>query len=173
MLGESNAGKTKFLRQICLPKYVSFSQNLHSIFLSYSTKIFDYPELEKPFKFEIWDTASQERYRSMTKMYYKNTDVIIFVYSITDHRSFEEIKNYWYESVKNTSEKMPILAVVANKGHKYEYEEVSYEEGKSFAHEIGAIFQESSKLSNFGINNLIKNIGKTYLIPGFNYKIGC
>ena len=65
---------------------------------------------------------------------------------------------------------MPILAVVANKGHKYEYEEVSYEEGESFAHEIGAIFQESSKLSNFGINNLFKNIGKSYLIPGLDYK---
>ena len=62
LLGESSASKTKFLRQICLPKYASFSQNLHSIFSSYSTKIFDYPELEKSIKFEIWDTASQERY---------------------------------------------------------------------------------------------------------------
>ena len=65
---------------------------------------------------------------------------------------------------------MPILAVVANKIHKSEYQEVEDNEGKSFADEIGAIFQTSSKLSNDGIINLFENIGRTYLIPGFNYK---
>ena len=72
--------------------------------------------------------------------------------------------------MNNTLEIKPILAIVANKAHKYEYKEVSYEEGKNFADEIGSFFQESSKFSNYGINELFKSIGKTYFMSGFDYK---
>jgi GTPase SAR1 family protein len=106
----------------------------------------------------------------LSKIFYKDAKVVIFVYDITNEKSFEEIKNFWYKSVKNDCENMPILAVVANKSHKFENQQVDFNKAESFADEIGAIFQESSKLSNDGINNLFENIGRTYLIPGFNYK---
>ena len=106
----------------------------------------------------------------MSKIFYKDAKLVIFVYDITKEKSFEEIKNFWYKSVKNECENMPILAVLANKTHKYKYQEVAFNKAESFADEIGAIFQESSKFSNDGINNLFENIGRAYLIPGFKYK---
>ena len=57
-------------------------------------------------KFEIWDTAGQEKYRSLAKVFYTNRDAIILIYDITERRSFKEIKKYWINEIKdNTSSK--------------------------------------------------------------------
>jgi small GTP-binding protein len=53
----------------------------------------------------IWDTAGQERYRSMAKIFYKDANAVIFVFDITRRNSFEEIKNYWYQQIKDNSPK--------------------------------------------------------------------
>ena len=50
--------------------------------------------------YEIWDTAGQEKYRALAKVFYKNAAVCILVYDITRRASFEEIKNYWIKEVK-------------------------------------------------------------------------
>ena len=54
-------------------------------------------------KFEIWDTAGQEKYRSLTKIFYKDAAVAILVYDITRKESYEELKNYWYNQLKECS----------------------------------------------------------------------
>ena len=46
----------------------------------------------KTIKFEIWDTAGQEKYRALTKIFYKDAGVAILVYDISRKESFEEIK---------------------------------------------------------------------------------
>ena len=51
-------------------------------------------------KFEIWDTAGQEEYRALAKVFYKNAAVCILVYDITRKNSFEELKNYWVNEIK-------------------------------------------------------------------------
>ena len=60
--------------------------------------------------------------------------------------------------------------MAANKIDLYSEQNVSNNEGKAFAKEIGAIFQTTSGLSDSGISTLFDNICKTYLIPGFDYK---
>ena len=51
-------------------------------------------------KIKIWDTAGQEKYRSLAKKYFKDAAVALIVYDITNKISFEEIKNYWLNLVK-------------------------------------------------------------------------
>ena len=58
----------------------------------------------KSIKFEIWDTAGQEKYRSLTKIFYKDAGVSILVYDITKE-SYDEIKNYWYNQIKEYAPK--------------------------------------------------------------------
>ena len=48
----------------------------------------------KTLKFKIWDIAGQEKYRSVTKLIYKDADVVILVYDITNKYSFEELQKY-------------------------------------------------------------------------------
>ena len=130
----------------------------------------EFPDLGQSIKFDIWDTVGQEKYRSLAKIFYKDAKVIIFVYDITTDYSFEELKKYWYEETKSNSDGNPIFAVVANKIDLYADQKVSNNDGLKFAEEIGAIFQTTSALSDSGITTLFENIGKTYLVPGYDYR---
>ena len=47
--------------------------------------------------FDMWDTVGQEKYRSLSRILYQNAKVIILVYDITDKKSFNEVKDYWYK----------------------------------------------------------------------------
>ena len=57
----------------------------------------------KSLQFNIWDTAGQAIYRSLAKLFYTDTKAAILVYDITNKSSFEEIKKYWYNEVKEKS----------------------------------------------------------------------
>ena len=102
---------------------------------------------------EIWDTAGQEKFNSMTKLFVKNSKIIILVYNVTSLKSFEAL-NYWYDFIEKELGENIILGLAGNKTdlifeEGYE-EEVSSEKGKEFARKINASFalisaKESSK----------------------------
>jgi len=116
---------------------------------------------------DIWDTAGQEKYRAIAKIYYKEARAVILVYDITDESSFNEMKEYWYEQVKLFARKDVIFAVAANKNDLNEERKVSDEEGKKFADEIGAIFISTSAKNADGIQALFDNVGQKILNPIF------
>ena len=58
-------------------------------------------EYKRSIKFEIWDTAGQEKYRALAKVFYKNAAVCILVYDITRRKSFDELKEYWINEIKS------------------------------------------------------------------------
>ena len=170
LLGESGVGKTSIISQFTTHKFDPHRET--SLSAQFISKTVDFPDINQSIKFDIWDTAGQEKYRSLAKIFYKDAKVIVFVYDITTEFSFEGIKKYWYDETKANTDGNPILAVVANKIDLYLEQKVSNDDGKAFAEEIGAIFQTTSALSDSGITQLFDYIGKTYLIPGFNYKEG-
>ena len=169
-LGESNVGKTniifKFVNDIYSPNFMA------STSAQFASKTIYFPDLGQLIKFEILDHPGNERFRSLAKIYYKEAKAVIFIYDITAKSSLEKLKAFWYEEVKNNSNNNPILAVVANNIHAYQYQQVSNNDGKEFADKIGAIFQATSASSGFGISTLFDNIGKAYLIPGYDYRLG-
>lgn len=168
LLGESGVGKTSIISQFTIKQFNPRCQS--SVSAQFTSKNVEFPELNQTIKFDIWDTVGQEKYRSLAKIFYKDAKVIIFVYDITTKFSFQGIKDYWYSETQSNADKNPLLAVVANKSDLYSEQQVSDQEGKAFADEIGAIFQSTSALSDFGINKLFENIGRKYLMPGFDYK---
>ena len=91
----------------------------------------------------MWDTAGQEKYRSMTKIFIKGAQIVIFVYDITNKSTFEKL-GFWVKSVEDILGKEPILAVVGNKIDLFEKQEVFKVKGDAYAKEIGALFYESS-----------------------------
>ena len=170
LLGESGVGKTSIISQFTTHKFDPHRET--SLSAQFISKTVEFPDLGQSIKFDIWDTVGQEKYRSLAKIFYKDAKVIIFVYDITTDYSFEELKKYWYEETKSNSDGNPIFAVVANKIDLYADQKVSNNDGLKFAEEIGAIFQTTSALSDSGITNLFDNIGKTYLVPGYDYRAG-
>ena len=86
------------------------------------------------------------------------------VYDITNQRSFDEIKNYWYEQIKENCDLQNImLAVSANKSDLFNQEKVKEEHGKMFANRIKGIFQATSCFTGLGINDLFNQVGLKYI----------
>ena len=168
LLGESGVGKTSIITQFISKK---FNQRCPtSVSAQFISKIMKFPEYSKNLKFDIWDTVGQEKYRSLTKIFYKDADIIIFVYDITTEFSFKAIKDYWYKETKEHTDIEPILALAANKIDLYKDEQITNSDGKEYADEINAIFQNTSALSNTGIDNLFENLGRKFIDPDFDYK---
>ena len=66
---------------------------------------FSYHEFQdKQLKMEVWDTAGQEKYKALTKLFYTNSDAVVLVYDITNKESYNDLKEYWYNQVKECVE---------------------------------------------------------------------
>ena len=158
LLGESGVGKTCIIARFINN---SFESNIMSTTgASYAGKTMAFEEFEgKCIKFEIWDTAGQEKYRALTKIFYKDAGVAILVYDITRKESFDEMKNYWYKQIKDCAPKDIIIGVAANKCDLYDSEAVSEDDARKFASDIGALFKLTSASINQGIDELFKELG--------------
>ena len=101
LIGESGVGKTSIIS-----RYISntFSSVLMATpGANFTTKTIFLKDEQQSIKFEIWDTAGQEKYRALAKVFYKNAAVCILVYDITRRASFEELKKYWIQELKGNA----------------------------------------------------------------------
>ena len=78
-------------------------------------------------KLQIWDTCGQERYRSISKNYYKGANAIILVFSLIDKKSFESVEN-WINQIKEEASESILIILVGNKSDLIEKRVISYEE---------------------------------------------
>ena len=103
LVGESGVGKTSIITRYTTN---SFSQSSVSTpGASFTTKIIIPENSKLKIKFELWDTAGQEKYRALTKIFYKNISACLFVYDITKRKTFDEVKNYWLDEVRKNGPK--------------------------------------------------------------------
>ena len=168
LLGEAGVGKTCIIKQFVEKKFdLNTMSSLSALFVS---KSIEYVDFGKTLKFDIWDTVGQERFRSIAKIFYKDAQVIIFVYDITSQKTFDALNNFWYNEIKKNSSTNPVFAVVGNKNDLYQNkQEVDPLDAKDFAKKLGGIFQLTSAKSGDGIALLFDNIGKKILKPSFQY----
>ena len=163
LVGDSGVGKT-----CIISRYISgaFNQNSPSTNgASYASKLITFDELKKSISLDIWDTAGQEKYKSLTKFFYKDAAVAILVYDVTNKNSFESMKNFWYGQIQDFGSKNIILGVAGNKCDMYDKEEVNESEGKAFAESIGAFFEITSAKNNTGINELFDTASNKFVYP--------
>ena len=158
LVGESGVGKTSIITQFIDQTFQEDQQSTTGG--TFSTKSVKCGN-NKTLKFEIWDTAGQERYRSLTKMFYKDANAAVLVYDITRKDSFEQLKSYWAEQIKECPENI-IVVIAANKNDLIQKEEVDEEEARKFASDLGAIFVGTTATQVESINELFKEIAKKY-----------
>ena len=161
LLGKSGVGKSSIMNRFIFDK---FDQNIPSTGgVSFVSKEIYLPDQDRTLTFNITDTVGQEKFRSLASMFYRDAKIIIFVYSIIDQSSFEEIQEYWYQATKEECSEDVIYAVVGNKSDLYKKEQVNSNEAIEFAKSINGIFQETSALSNTGIDVLFKELAKKFV----------
>lgn len=160
LVGETQTGKTALIQRIVNDR---FEENSETTMVASTLTTEVALEDGRMIKYEIWDTAGQEKYRSINKIFYKDAAIVIMVYDITNKHTYEEIKNYWYNQITTMCNKHPLIAIAGNKSDLYAKEEVKEKEGKEFAKQIGALFMLTSCLTNSNVTDLFEHLGGIYL----------
>ena len=163
LIGNSGVGKTAIINRFELDKFSKDTQSTTSS--SFIIKPIDIDG--KKLILNIWDTAGQEKFRSLNKLFIKNSKIIIFVYDVTVRQSFDQL-NFWYELVNDEINEGVVLGLAGNKIDRIQEdnveEEVSKEEGKNLAEKWGAHFSLiSAKMDKLGIDDLFTQLVKNYL----------
>ena len=139
LVGDTGTGKTNL---ITVAAGFEFNSNsLTTTSCSYVQKII--VKNNKEYKINLWDTIGQEKYRSLTKIFLKDSKIVVFVYDITNRLSYNSL-TFWKKIIDEVLGPTPILGVVGNKKDLYLDEKVKEEEGEEFANKIGAQFLVTS-----------------------------
>ena len=88
------------------------------------------------YRIQIWDTAGQENFRSITRAYYKNSVCALVVYDISNRNSFNNVSS-WIEDCRYNSPKTIFMVLVGNKSDLADKRQVSTEEGRELAEKYG------------------------------------
>ena len=118
----------------------------------------------KVFNLTVWDTAGEEKYKSITYHHYKKSVGGLIVYDITKKSSFDNVKN-WYNDLITKAEKGCIIALIGNKldlvQRNERKREVSREEAQSYAEDNHMIFYETSAYNGNNINDIFEELMQT------------
>ena len=162
LLGDSTVGKTCFLM-----KYTDKTfQDIHmaTIGLDYRLKSMKLKS-GKSIKLQIWDTAGQDRFRAITKNYYKGSHGIILIYDITNIQSFENVKT-WVNQIREEASPNVIIYIAGNKVDMENERKVDKDDGEKLAEDLGFPFVETSAKNGININetfeDLVERIDKVY-----------
>lgn len=154
IMGESSVGKTCIVSVINTGKCLVNSSS--TVGAGFIVKKFDFDG--KQIKLSIWDTAGQEKYRSLVPMYFRDMRICILVYAINSLLSFERL-NDWVREIRAEFDELPSIYVLGNKADMESERAVSWEKGSEFAKKIGATFMEVSALTQpLEIHQFIRNV---------------
>ena len=121
LIGDSGVGKTNIIR-LAIGKRFSSNQE-PSLTLSFSRKEIKIKNMK--YILDLWDTIGQENLRTMNKLFYNNSRIVIFVYDITSRESFEDL-NYWINEVSSQlGDEDIIRGIIGNKIDLYLQEAVN------------------------------------------------
>ena len=161
LIGESGVGKTAIISRFIRDSFVDGQEP--STMASFISKEILIEQFNIKLKFDIWDTAGQEKYRSLTKFFYKDAVIAVLVYDVTRQDSFNELSVYWTKQLTECGSDNLIIGIAGNKCDLLNDETVNENEVKELAAKVGATFQLTSAKANTGIDTLFQKLGERFL----------
>jgi small GTP-binding protein len=162
LLGDTSVGKTCFLLRFTED---TFTENhISTIGVDYKLKLLT-TNPDKNIKLQIWDTAGQDRFRCITKNYFRGSHGILLIYDITSMSSFNNIKN-WILQIKESLGEQPCITLVGNKVDLESNRKVSKEDGIRLATEYGMTFFETSAKDGTNIYEAFSQLTKEMIEKG-------
>ena len=160
LLGESGVGKTNLI-QVAIGKPFKKDNDVTLSSSYYEGKI---NIQEKIYFYSLWDTAGQEIYRSMNKLFINDSKIVIIVFAIDDRKSFEEV-DFWVNYAKDIlGESKYIMALVGNKSDLFEKQQIPDEEIKKKGEELKVKVKITSAAENGAIFKLfLEELLKDYV----------
>ena len=149
IIGDSAVGKSNILLRYAHEKFNEDYQA--TIGIEFGSKNIEIDN--EKYRIQIWDTAGQENFRSITRAYYKNSVCALVVYDITNRESFNHVQN-WIEDCKTQSPKTVLLVLVGNKSDLNSERQVNYDEGMELANKNKMIFYETSAKTGTNVEEI-------------------
>ena len=163
LLGDTSVGKSCLLLRFCDNSFQE--AHLTTIGLDFRLKTINLKD-DRKVKIQIWDTAGEDRFRSITRNYYKGAKGILLIFDVTDKETFTHVRD-WIERIHEESPEGITICLVGNKIDMNESRVISNEEGKKIADEFKIPYFETSAKSNIGVEEvftyLVKEVDTIYM----------
>ncbi|CDW79731.1 UNKNOWN [Stylonychia lemnae] len=142
VIGDSGVGKSCIVQRLTQDMF----KDDHQITIGVEFGAFVMKIEGKIIKLMIWDTAGQEQFRSITKLFYKNSDAAIIVYDVSRRESFDDVQT-WQNEIENNTDESVLQYLVGNRVDLEDSREISHQEGSSLAKDkrFGNFFETSAK----------------------------
>lgn len=156
LVGSSGVGKTSILERYTVNNF--YQHFITTIGVDYRFKNIMIDNYNV--KLQLWDTASQERFRCITRNYYRNSHIIIICYDITDLHSFNDLEYWINDAIKHLSEPV-LMAICGTKMDLKTQRVITYTDAKNYADYKNLEYFEISSKNNDGINFMFESLIKT------------
>ena len=160
LVGEMSTGKTSLINITIGGKFIG-GKELTTSTASFVTKQMTIGD--KTYTLNLWDTIGQEKFRSLTKIFIKDSKIVIFVYDITNMKSFTEL-DYWFKTIKEVWGDEAILGIAGNKQDLYVKEQVNEELVKKYAEEKKVPYKLTSAKNPLSFISFLEDLLKTYIV---------
>ena len=158
LIGNAFVGKTLIVQKFLDNTFSKTTMTTIGVDLQY--KVLDING--KKVKYLIWDTAGEDRMKTMTYAYYRGCHVVLIVYDVTSKKSFENVTT-WVECVDKFAKSNVLRILVGNKTDLEDKRVISKEEGKKLAEENGLKFYEISAKTMNGLVEMFEDVAKEYV----------
>ena len=161
LIGDTGVGKTALLSKYL--KGVFPKSPLSTVATEFATKIIQIKD-GGSIKAQIWDTAGEEKYKSITFHHYRKSVGALIVYDITKRITFLNVMN-WYDDLMLKADKDCIIALIGNKLDLIQKNErkrdVTKEEAQEYANENNMLFYETSAYNGDNISDIFEELLQT------------
>lgn len=159
ILGNVSVGKTSILQQFLEESFdESYSCTISADYKSKSLLIDDNTWVEM----NIWDTCGQEKYKTLTRQYYREARGCILVFDVADKKSFADLDK-WIEDLKEYGDEDITITIVGNKADLEKERVISFKEGEALAKKLKFDYIEVSAKTGLNINILFEILCKSMI----------
>ncbi|CAD8043459.1 unnamed protein product [Paramecium primaurelia] len=158
IVGDTNVGKSCLLLQFTDSRF----RNEHDATIGVEFGSRNLKINEKQIKLQIWDTAGQESFKSITRSYYRGSIGGILVFDVTNRQSFEDVQK-WYNEIQGYACDKIEMVIVGNKIDLEERREVKTEEAKKFAQKFGFDYFETSAKTGENVDAVFESMANKVL----------
>jgi Ras-related protein Rab-2A len=155
IIGDTGVGKSCLLLQFTDKRF----QHVHDLTIGVEFGARLVTVDGKQIKLQIWDTAGQESFRSITRSYYRGAAGALLVYDITRKETFDHLAS-WLEDARQHANPNMTIMLVGNKSDLSHRRAVSVEEGQEFARENGLLFLETSAKTSMNVDESFMETAK-------------
>ena len=155
IIGDSGVGKSCILLQFTDNRFRK-DHDL-TIGVEFGAKLIDIKE--KKIHLQIWDTAGQENFRSITRAYYRSAAGALLMFDLTRRESFDKLSDWLQETLENGNPHM-VIVLVGNKLDLEEERQVEYSEAEAFAKANGLVYLETSALTGHNVQEAFLAVGE-------------